>query len=363
MQSNSDALESKSDLREYLWELVGLEEKIEALKEDEKISLPMIHKDNNFYDLDISLFLDKTSQKLFLATLQTKNDTTQNYADSIKEMNKKTLIYELSDEKNEHLYYQQINKRLFVLHVDLDGIITQVNDVCCHFFNLTSDNMEGEHFSKFFHPQKASSSMESHIFVAQNSFGNNLFFHADIIPLTNNNKQVTHNIIIAQDVSYLKQINKELEYVSYHDALTGLPNQDYFLKSLDNYLQQNSNFAFCLLNINNFSTVNEEYGAHGGDMLLKHFSELISNVCEKNDTVMRLRADLFVLLFEIDKTKEYIGSTVDILLQTCVNTPLPYTKEDIITFSCRAYIYHHQDNQLLSHEILNYAKKELQRVR
>jgi len=365
LESSKAELIIGQDIRHYLWELVGMEEEILKLnKSNKKLEIPMVLKKNIHYDIDISSFQDKKNTSLFIAYMQEKSLQTANYAHMIQEINKKMLIYEMSEEKNEHLYYQQINKRLLVFHVNLDGLIIKLNDVCSHFFNLEKEKIIGNHFSHFFHPQKQSQLQESHIFSARNSFGEVVFFHVDIIPLTNRKNQIVHNIFIAQDVSYLKQIEKELEYVSEHDTLTGLPNYHYFLKQLDKLRVQSNKVVFALIDIDHFSHINEEYGAHASDMLLKHLStilEQLSNPCEE---VIRLQGDTFAIIFEADTSKKYIQTLIETLESEISKHPLLYTQEDTINFTC-SYTIHvsTQEQQLQSKDIFVNAEKKLKRIK
>ena len=361
LETNKENIKQRSDIREYLWEIVGLEDEILALSTEKRsIELPMILRDGFYYDLEISDFKDHTDQALFIATMQQKSKHSQEYADVLKKINKKILIYELSDEKKQNNSYQEINKHLITLHVDLDGHITMINEAALHFFNLERQEMIGKHFSTFFQPQKSQLSTAS-IFIAKNFAGEDIFFHADIIPLADKSAQVFENIIVAQDITHLKKIKHELEYAQEHDTLTGLANRHRFLKVLDGKIKENKEFFLCFVDIDGFHTVNEEYGAHAADMLLKHLSVLLLEFIETDDILIRLYADIFVIVFEAGKNREYIEILLKRLPLLFMENPLYYSNEDIIEFHCTSVLLGYPHDIKESKETLPLAQKLLQR--
>ncbi len=363
-QVNNISIEINSDIRDFLWEIVGIEENIISLDITKKsIQIPMISRDNNYYDLDIDTFISEDSETLYIAYMQEKSQQTYEYAKVIKEINKKTLIYETSDEKKHTAYYKQINKRLMTFHVDLDGMITTVNDTCSHFFNIEKNNIVGKHFSHFFHTQKSQLNENTHIFSAKDSMGKNIFFHADIIPLTDTRNKIYENIIIAQDVTYLKQIKKELEYASQHDTLTGLPNRHYFLKQIDRYIEKELSFTLCFIDIDSFRRINEEYGAHAGDMLLKHITSLLSSTIESDDLLVRVYGDLFAILFEENKNRKYLNAVVEKLKETVLSHPLIYTVDDIIKFNYTSLLLDYPGDIRNTKELLGNAQKHIKKIK
>ena len=360
-ETNIADVKKESDIREFLWELVGLEEEILAIPRNKKpIEIPMIHREDFYYDIEIDSLSNTKEKKLFIVTMQQKSKNTQEYADILKKINEKTLIYELSDEKKENDYYKEINKHLITLHVDLDGYITMVNEAALYFFHLEREKMVGEHFSTFFQAQKSQLST-SNIFIAKNASKEDVFFHADIIPLADKSAKVVENIIIAQDITHLKKIKHELEYAQEHDALTGLPNRHSFLQSVDKKIESQKEFFLCFVDIDDFHTINEEYGAHAADMLLKHLTTLLLEFIEANDKVMRINGDTFAIIFEAQKNKNYILLLLEKLTSLFFKNPLYYSDEDVIKFECREILLGYPDDIQESKEILPLAKKLLQR--
>jgi len=356
-------LEKNSDIREYLWELNGLEDEILSLvTTQQSLQIPMLLKDGIYYDLEIETFLSNEQQFHFIAYMQKKSKRTYEYTNAIKEMNKKTLVYEMSDEKKEYGYYKEINKHLISFHVNLEGIITMVNDACVQFFDLEKEKMIGKHFSNFFHAQKSQLDKKTNIFIAKNASKQEVFFHTDIIPITDENGTIKENIIMAQDITHLKKIKRELEYAQEHDSLTGLANRHHFLKKLDRLNQEKiSSLSLCFIDIDDFSTLNEEYGAHAGDMLLKHFTMLMLDFLEEEDTLFRLFADKFIILFSQKKQETYIKALCKGLQELVIQNPLYYNEEDIIHFNYTSLLLNYPDDAKSAKELLQIAQKKLKR--
>ena len=116
---------------------------------------------------------------------------------------------------------------------------------------------------------------------------------------------------MAGDLSFaLEHIQKgeQLNYLAYYDALTGLPNRSLLLERLPLQLQAAERagmiVALLLVDLVHFSDVNDTYGRHVGDSLLKQVGE---RFCESRncETVARLGADRFALsLTNISETDQ-----------------------------------------------------------
>jgi len=87
------------------------------------------------------------------------------------------------------------------------------------------------------------------------------------------------------------------------DSLTGLYNRRHFIKRLKEELREAERYkrspAFLLLDIDNFKSINENYGLQTGDVILRSTAEVIQGVLRKVDIVGRLGGDEFgILLLE-----------------------------------------------------------------
>lgn len=107
-----------------------------------------------------------------------------------------------------------------------------------------------------------------------------------------------------RDISERKQMEREMEYLSYHDQLTGLYNRRFFeeeLLRLD--VKRNLPLTVIMGDVNGLKLVNDSFGHSVGDELLKKVAEVISAGCRRDDVVARLGGDEFVVL--LPKTDYY----------------------------------------------------------
>ncbi len=107
---------------------------------------------------------------------------------------------------------------------------------------------------------------------------------------------------MAGDLSFaLEHIHKEerLNYLAYYDALTGLPNRSLLLERLPLQLQAAERagkiVALLLVDLVHFSDINDTYGRHVGDDLLKLVGERFCASAGNCETVARLGANRFAL--------------------------------------------------------------------
>ncbi|MEN3043522.1 MAG: GGDEF domain-containing protein, partial [Fervidobacterium sp.] len=107
----------------------------------------------------------------------------------------------------------------------------------------------------------------------------------------------------------LREQKEKLEYLSLHDALTGLPNRRFLeiegerLIALAN--RENKNLCLMYLDLKKFKPVNDTYGHNVGDYVLKILSERFKNSIRKSDFVARMGGDEFVFLLYDCKEHEH----------------------------------------------------------
>ena len=108
--------------------------------------------------------------------------------------------------------------------------------------------------------------------------------------------------VMRQDVTSQKRETRNLLRLAQADPLTGLANRAGFLHKLDLALQDHAQerrlMALMYLDIDHFKPVNDTYGHHVGDALLKAFSQRLLHTLRASDTVARLGGDEFTIILE-----------------------------------------------------------------
>lgn len=123
--------------------------------------------------------------------------------------------------------------------------------------------------------------------------------------ISQKNKEIeAKNIELEQRVlertQELENAIKQLKTMSVSDDLTGLPNRRYVMEELDKLISEWDRykvpFSLLFIDIDNFKMVNDHYGHHAGDRVLKWIGEYLTNNTRKNDIVCRLGGDEFVVV-------------------------------------------------------------------
>lgn len=101
----------------------------------------------------------------------------------------------------------------------------------------------------------------------------------------------------------LDRANSELVQLALHDNLTRLPNRvllgDRMEQAIDTALREGRQLAVLFVDLDGFKAVNDLYGHHTGDLLLKAVAGRILKAKRWQDTVARLGGDEFVVVLDI----------------------------------------------------------------
>jgi diguanylate cyclase (GGDEF)-like protein len=93
---------------------------------------------------------------------------------------------------------------------------------------------------------------------------------------------------------------KRVEYLAYHDGLTGLPNRSMFSKLLNQSISEAHRYdrrlAVAFLDLDRFKQINDTLGHAAGDQLLQDVAKRLRLCVRESDTIARLGGDEFVVL-------------------------------------------------------------------
>ncbi|NPA41683.1 MAG: EAL domain-containing protein [Aquificae bacterium] len=135
------------------------------------------------------------------------------------------------------------------------------------------------------------------VFVNKRKDGSLFYLDQTITPVGVGKGKVRF-VAFGKDVTSEKYLEEEIAKLKYTDALTGLPNREGFLVAVDLNLAKDKDreHIFFLIDILDFSGINEVYGTNVGNEILKMVAGLLRNNLFERDIVGRIGGDEFAVL-------------------------------------------------------------------
>ncbi|HUP44894.1 MAG TPA: EAL domain-containing protein [Thermoanaerobaculia bacterium] len=135
--------------------------------------------------------------------------------------------------------------------------------------------------------------------TARRKDGSEFELDLQLIPVEDGG-ELTHWVAFLRDVTEEKSQVQLLRHQAMHDGLTSLPNRvlllERFEKAIDRARQTSTTVALLLMDLDRFKEVNDTFGHHFGDMLLKQVAFRLQNQLHVADTVARLGGDEFAVV-------------------------------------------------------------------
>lgn len=113
-------------------------------------------------------------------------------------------------------------------------------------------------------------------------------------------KQKEAQIALQESEIRLEAFVKKVNFLAYHDELTGLPNRNFLLNCLEETIKKvESNdeiFALVSINLNRFKNVNDTLGTEMGDLFLKTIADRLKEFKKRDAILARVVADEFMFV-------------------------------------------------------------------
>ncbi|HLF96197.1 MAG TPA: EAL domain-containing protein [Methylococcaceae bacterium] len=110
----------------------------------------------------------------------------------------------------------------------------------------------------------------------------------------------TRDGALEQELVERRRAEENLDRLAHYDPVTGLPNRHFFNKHLAERVARGASHdersALILLDLDNFKIVNDNFGHHAGDQLLRAIADRFRAVVRAADVVCRIGGDEFALV-------------------------------------------------------------------
>lgn len=101
------------------------------------------------------------------------------------------------------------------------------------------------------------------------------------------------------DITEKKKLECALEKLAVIDELTGLTNRRDGMSKLESLHEDSERnkrpYCLAMIDIDNFKQINDQYGHHNGDLVLKEFADLTKKLLRLNDVCFRYGGEEFVI--------------------------------------------------------------------
>jgi diguanylate cyclase (GGDEF)-like protein/PAS domain S-box-containing protein len=200
-----------------------------------------------------------------------------------------------------------------IITMDTDGIVITVNRAAEALTAFTQNDAIRRHFSKIFmllHEKsqkrftcpikkilRSGAAVTSEAYLLQAGDGSKKHIAFNCSPIQGATGGTLGAVLVFRDISASKKQTKKMEYLSYHDSLTGLYNRAFFEQACES-MQQKKIIPVSVImgDVNGLKHANDVYGYAAGDMLLKTVADAFRSSCRSGDIVARWGGDEFAAI-------------------------------------------------------------------
>lgn len=124
-----------------------------------------------------------------------------------------------------------------------------------------------------------------------------IYLHITLIPAYISG-ELKYIHCIGKDITYRKKHDEMMEYMAYHDSLTGLGNQRLFHEEFRQMIQDNQDeeLALWIIDLDHFKFINDSLGHEAGDRYLSTLARRLKEVVGDAGKVYRYGGDEFMII-------------------------------------------------------------------
>jgi len=201
-----------------------------------------------------------------------------------------------------------------VISTDMNGRVGIMNGVAEELTGWSQREAKGRRFEEIFHviheftrrpcdnpvekvfEKEETIELENHALLIKKR-GEEVPIEDSAAPIRDEKGSIKGVVVVFRDCTEKKEKQQKIEFLSYHDQLTGLYNRHFFeaeLKRLDT--DRNLPFTIAMIDVNGLKLTNDAFGHEAGDQLLQRVAQVLKQECRTDDIISRVGGDEFVVL-------------------------------------------------------------------
>ncbi len=165
-------------------------------------------------------------------------------------------------------------------------------------------------------PQKISLKTEQPVFdttlTVDDGTGGTIWLSVNALPVFSETGKIRRVLLTLNDITDLRQLQREVSRLTTHDSLSGAFNKDVISHLLENEIRRaqryGTPFSIALLDIDHFSEICEKHGRFNGDLVLASVGKILREGVREIDMIGRLDVDEFlVILPNVRQSEAVVG--------------------------------------------------------
>ncbi len=214
------------------------------------------------------------------------------------------------------------NVNAYIYMKDRKGRFLFINDMTAELFGIQADEAKGKS-TKDILPKEIADNfdiLDEQVIrtgekvegeeTVTNENGDDRFYWSTKIPLFDEVGQLSSFIGFSTEITKIIEEKKEFEEQAGTDALTGVVNRRQFMtvayQKQQDALRSGTGMSVMILDLDYFKKINDQYGHHTGDKVLKVVAETLRNGVRQVDLIARMGGEEFAVLLPNTQLDEAI---------------------------------------------------------
>lgn len=175
-----------------------------------------------------------------------------------------------------------------------------------------------------------------------------VFYKVKVLPIKFR-REVLGKILVISNITEQKMLMKKLSELAYIDELTQIYNRRYFFRECNKEIERARRYktvsSVVIFDIDFFKKVNDTYGHHVGDLILKHIVNIAKGSIRLNDIIARYGGEEFAVFLPQTGEKSAVDAAEKIRKIICDTPYILDGKEIKVTASFGVYGFYYSSEE------------------